>query len=112
MELKKVEELLHKLNFVASYQGYPTTVYLIGQAVEHLKLIPRPTLQQLCRITGDHFHIKPSHVSDNLQTMLDNYCNYPENLDCFQAIIGYRVDKRLTNKEFLYEVAVYLERQE
>lgn len=29
MELKKVEELLHKLNFVASYQGYPTTVYLI-----------------------------------------------------------------------------------
>lgn len=112
MKLREIEELLHRLHFGTSYQGYPTTVYLIGLTVEHVNQIPRPTMLELCRITGEHFHIKPARVADNLKTMLNNYCNYDENLDLFREIIGYQIDTKLTNKEFLYEVAAYLARQE
>lgn len=111
MDLKKIDQLLHELHFGTSYQGYPTTVYLIGQAVEYMNLIPRPTLRKLCRITGDYFHIKPTQVSENLKTMLNNYCNKEENLQHFYEITGYLPDKKLTNKEFIYEVAAYLKRQ-
>lgn len=111
MKQKEVEALLHKLNFETSYQGYPTTVYLIGLTVEHLNQFPRPTLLKLYQLTGEHFSIKPTQVSDNLKTMLDNFCNRDENLDRFRKIIGYRPDNKLTNKTFLFEVAAYLSRQ-
>lgn len=108
MKLELVDNLLAVLNFCPSYKGYPSTVYLIGLTVDRIRQVPPPDFKELCIETGRHFGIKQEKVGDNLNTMLTSYCNRPDNLELFQKKIGYHIDDKLTNKEFVFVVAKYL----
>lgn len=108
MNLQQVDYLMTDLYFRPTYRGYQSTVYLIGLAWERMNLIPPPNFRTLCSDTAAHFHIKPVMVSDNLNTMLKNYCGKEENVQRFESAIGYHIHKRLTGKEFVFVLAKYL----
>lgn len=109
MEFNRIKKLLSSINIHHTYISYPTTVYLIGLAVEQLPLYPPPSFKSICIEASRHFGInRPERVSENLKTMLDSYCNLQSNIELFEKIIDYKVDTKLTCKEFVFELAWYL----